>query len=313
MILGVGLRTDIVRYYTEWLLNRFRDGVVLARNPLFPGKLTEYRLSPDKLDGIYFCSKDYTPLLPHLGEFVPKYNTLFHLTLNGYGTETEPDLAPLETRIEDFRTLSQAVGKNRLFWRYDPILITKTYSLAWHMEMFERLASELSPHTAGCIVNFPEFNFSLNRRACGNQMFTRDQREEILCRLGPIGMKYTLPLRLCGRGVDYGKYGFSRSGCVTLSDFAAANGCRFQNIRHAGNRRDCACIVIRDIGWYDSCPGKCVYCNADRDFSLVDENCAAHDPTSPLLIGRPHEGDLIQKSPQESFLAPHGQISLFDD
>lgn len=36
MILNTGGRTDTVQYYSEWLLNRFREGYVLSRNPLFP-------------------------------------------------------------------------------------------------------------------------------------------------------------------------------------------------------------------------------------------------------------------------------------
>ena len=38
MILNTGARTDTVNYYAEWLLNRFREGYVLARNPLFRTK-----------------------------------------------------------------------------------------------------------------------------------------------------------------------------------------------------------------------------------------------------------------------------------
>lgn len=40
MILNTGARTDTVQYYTPWLLKRFEEGYVLARNPLFPNKVT---------------------------------------------------------------------------------------------------------------------------------------------------------------------------------------------------------------------------------------------------------------------------------
>ena len=39
MIINTGGRTDTVQYYTEWLLNRFAEGYVLSRNPLFPNKI----------------------------------------------------------------------------------------------------------------------------------------------------------------------------------------------------------------------------------------------------------------------------------
>ena len=68
MIINTGGRTDTVQYYTEWLLRRFSEGYVLSRNPLFQNKVTRYELSPDKVDCIVFCSKNYKPILPRLHE-----------------------------------------------------------------------------------------------------------------------------------------------------------------------------------------------------------------------------------------------------
>ena len=39
MILSVSRRTDIPRWYSEWLLRRLRAGEVLVRNPYRPGQL----------------------------------------------------------------------------------------------------------------------------------------------------------------------------------------------------------------------------------------------------------------------------------
>ena len=50
MILNTGSRTDIVQYFSDWLLKRFEEGVVYSRNPLYPCKVTRYELSPDKID-----------------------------------------------------------------------------------------------------------------------------------------------------------------------------------------------------------------------------------------------------------------------
>lgn len=63
MIINTGGRTDTVQYYTEWLLNRFAEGYVLSRNPLFPNKINRYELTPDTVDCVVFCSKNYKPIL----------------------------------------------------------------------------------------------------------------------------------------------------------------------------------------------------------------------------------------------------------
>ena len=72
MIINTGARTDTVQYFSEWLLNRFEEGYVYTRNPLFPNKVTRYELSPDKVDAVLFCSKNYAPILPRLMEITDK-------------------------------------------------------------------------------------------------------------------------------------------------------------------------------------------------------------------------------------------------
>ena len=63
MIINTGGRTDTVQYYAKWLLKRFEEGYVLSRNPLFPNKVSRYELTPEKVDCIQFCSKNYEPIL----------------------------------------------------------------------------------------------------------------------------------------------------------------------------------------------------------------------------------------------------------
>ena len=84
MIINTGARTDTVQYFSEWLLNRFEEGYVYTRNPLFPHKVTRYELSPDKVDAVLFCSKNYAPILPRLREITDKYRTYFHYTITAY-------------------------------------------------------------------------------------------------------------------------------------------------------------------------------------------------------------------------------------
>ena len=77
MIINTGARTDTVQYYTEWLLRRFSEGYVLTRNPLFPNKVSRYELTPDKVDCVVFCSKNYRPVLSRLHEITDRFNTYF--------------------------------------------------------------------------------------------------------------------------------------------------------------------------------------------------------------------------------------------
>src|SRR5699024_4479023 len=96
MIINTGGRTDTVQYYTEWLLRRFSEGYVLSRNPLFPNKVTRYELSPDKVDCVVFCSKNYKPIVPRLHEITDRFPTYFHYTITAYGPDIEPGVPSVE-------------------------------------------------------------------------------------------------------------------------------------------------------------------------------------------------------------------------
>ena len=75
MIINVGGRTDIVNYYTPWLINRLKEGFVYTRNPYHPKQLIKYDLSRKKVDAIIFCSKNYKPILKHM----PTINNKYHI------------------------------------------------------------------------------------------------------------------------------------------------------------------------------------------------------------------------------------------
>ena len=89
MIIHTGMRTDIPAFYSEWFLNRLKAGYVLVRNPYNPNQVTRYRLSPDVVDLIAFCTKNPAPMLPHMDALKP-YGQYWFVTITPYGTDIEP-------------------------------------------------------------------------------------------------------------------------------------------------------------------------------------------------------------------------------
>lgn len=73
MILNTGVRTDTIQYFTPWLLKRFEEGYVLSRNPMFQQKVTRYELTPEKVDCVVFCSKNYKPILKDIVKITDKF------------------------------------------------------------------------------------------------------------------------------------------------------------------------------------------------------------------------------------------------
>lgn len=62
------------------------------------------------------------------------YHYYFQFTLTGYGNDIEPYLPDKrEQMIPIFQRLSSMIGKEKVIWRYDPIVITDKYSVEYHI------------------------------------------------------------------------------------------------------------------------------------------------------------------------------------
>jgi hypothetical protein len=301
MILNTGGRTDTVQYYTKWLLKRFEEGYVLSRNPLFPNKVTRYELTPDKVDCVVFCSKNYEPILNNLAGITSRFNTYFHYTITAYGKDIEPGVPDIEKSMETLKKLSAIVGKKRIAWRYDPVLLTEKYTIQSHLETFERMTKELTPFVDRCIFSFVEMYKKLKTNMPELIPLTDANKEELAEGLGAIAAKYSLYLQTCGTNGDYSQYGIHSSGCMSLDILGGANGIVFKNLKHKGMREGCHCIESRDIGAYDTCLNGCKYCYANKKPEKAFENYKYHDPDSPLILGHLKETDTVSQGLQKTF------------
>lgn len=302
MILNTGGRTDTVQYYTDWLLRRFEEGYVLTRNPLFPSKVQRYELSPDKVDCVVFCSKNYRPILPRLREITDSFPTYFHYTITAYGKDIEPGVPSIKESMETLIDLSRLVGKQRIAWRYDPVLLTKEYTIERHLETFEEMAGVLAPYIDRCIFSFVEMYKKLETNMPELIPLSQEDMNTLAKGLGSIAQKYGIHIQTCGTNGDYTPYGIHSSGCMTLDILGNANGIVFKNLKHKGLRQGCHCIESRDIGAYDTCLNGCKYCYANKNPKKAFENYKYHDPSSPLLLGHVKPEDTIIQGAQKSFL-----------
>lgn len=311
MIINTGGRTDTVQYYGKWLLRRFEEGYALSRNPLFPHKVSRLELSPDVVDCVVFCSKNYRPILPRLHKITDRFNSYCYYTITAYGRDVEPGVPSIEESIQTLKELSSIVGKQRVAWRYDPVLLTKAYTVERHLETFDYMAARLTPHVDRCIFSFVEIYEKVKFNMPELVMLTEEHIEELARGFGEIAARYGLRLQTCGTNGDFSRYGIHPSGCMTLDVLGRANGVKFRDLKHKGIRHGCHCVEARDIGAYDSCPNGCKYCYANKDPRKAVENFKLHDPTSPLLLGHVGPDDVITQSTQRSFLEKECQMRLF--
>lgn len=302
MLINISGRTDIVNHYSEWMFKRFEEGYVLSRNSLFTNSVRRYELTPDKVDCIIFGSKNFAPVLERIHEITERFHTYFYYTITAYGKDVEPGVPDIETSIETFLKLSQIVGGNRVAWRYDPILLTKNYTIETHFKTFEKIAERLAGNFDRCIFSFVEMYKKHEVNFPELIPFTEEDKDLIAEGIGRIAMKYGFILQTCGPEENYAGYGINTSGCVTLDILGKANNLEFRNLKHKGFRKGCHCMESRDIGALNSCPNGCKYCYANKNAELPRENFRLHDPDSPLLIGHLKETDRLEPGAQKSFL-----------
>ena len=292
MILSIDFRTDIPAFYSEWLLNRFKEGYLYFRNPAAPSTLHKVLLDHDHIEGIFWCSKNYTPILNDLHYITDKFPSIFHYTITGYGTDLEPNVPNLEQRINSFKELSNRYGKDKVIWRYDPILLSDKYDIDKHLSTFVILSRELAPYTSKVVINFISMYEKVKRHMPNLKEITYNDKLFIIKKLLQISKSRGLKLQTCGNGLQFKDLeGVEVTGCL---DEQALNliGIYPEKIKQS-SPWGCACYPNTSIGEYNTCLHKCKYCYASADFDQCDQNYSMHDPTSPLLIGWPKPDETI--------------------
>ena len=309
MIINTGQRTDIPAFYSEWFANRLKAGFVLVRNPYNPVSVTRYRLSPDVVDLIGFCTKNPAPMLPHMDLLRP-YGQFWYVTITPYGKEIEPGVPDKREVLDSFRRLSDTVGPDRMGWRYDPVFISGEYPAERHTRAFEYMAKALSGYTRTAVISFVDLYEKTKRNFPEVRPVTAEQRLLLGKAFVEIAGQYGMTVRPCGEGDELAPFGADCSGCMTVAMYEQALGRRLKVPKTAPARKECACYLGGDIGAYNTCGHLCRYCYANYDAATVRKNLAAHDPESPLLIGRLEPGDQVHEAKQESWIDPQITMEL---
>lgn len=312
MIVSASRRTDIPAFYSSWFFNRIKEGYVLVPNPFDAHRISRINLSPAVVDCIVFWTKNPAPMLDNL-ELLKDYKFYFQFTLNPYGSELENNLPRFRKRIELFKRLADKIGREKVIWRYDPILTNEVYTVSFHREKFAETAELLKEHTEKCMLGFID-HYRHIRPAVGKFNIRPLLPEEI--RQMAVSFRETMDaypaiaLETCTSKVDLSALGISTGLCVDNKLVEKITGYSIIARKDKNQRSICACVESIDIGTYETCLNGCIYCYAIRgNYATARRNSGKHDKTSPLLIGRLNEGDIVKERKVKSLRTD--QLSLF--
>jgi hypothetical protein len=224
MILSASRRTDIPCYYAEWFMNRIRAGYVLTRNPMNHAQLSRIPLSPDIMDCIVFWTKDAKNMLPYLPELDRLgYNYYFQFTLTPYNHIIEKNLRP-KAEIEDiFIDLSKRIGRKCVVWRYDPIILNDTLTIAYHNAQFSRMCEKLAPYTDTVTISFVDMYKKLKKSLI--RPVTDEEIAELAGVIGKTAKEHGLRAVACCEKTDLAGYGIEQASCIDKARMEAICAC----------------------------------------------------------------------------------------
>jgi DNA repair photolyase len=295
MNLSVSRRTDIPAFYSAWFFNRIKEGFVYTRNPFKANAVSRISLHPNDIDCIIFWTKNPSFEFIDNLHLLSDYNYYFQFTINPYDSTIEQNVPNKQFIIESFKNLSRKLGKERMIWRYDPILIGNEYTVDYHIRSFEQLLKSLVPYTEKCIISFIDFytKSERNLRETSVRTLTESEIYTLVNQLQSIALANGLILETCAEEYDLSSFGIGHGKCIDDKLIERITKKQIVSRKDKNQRKACGCIESIDIGGYNTCQHNCLYCYANYSSEKVIENIKNHDANSPLLIGNIDDTDII--------------------
>lgn len=240
------------------------------------------------------------------------YAYYFQFTVNAYGKDVEVNVPNKnDVIIPAFRKLSNRIGRDRVIWRYDPILLTEKYTIDYHVNYFNELAKRLSGYTHKCIISFVDLYRNTQAHLKELNILPLGEKEmyELAERLVEIANKNDLIVESCAEKINLEQFGIQHGHCIDCQLFEKILNCKINILKDKNQRLECGCMESIDIGAYNTCKNGCVYCYANFSKTTVIKNMGAHNPSSPLIFGEVMPDDKIVE--RKMFSLKKNQISLF--
>lgn len=285
MILSVSRRTDIPSFYSEWFLNRIKEGFLYVRNPMNPHQVSRIDLSPELVDCIVFWTKNPQPMLDRLEE-LKGYTYYFQFTLTSYGRDVEENLPHKKhVMIPVFQTLSNKIGKERVIWRYDPIFFSDTYTEEYHINAFRQIAEALRGYTDTCVISFLDMYAKIekNMQALGMQEKSPEEIKAFAKEICGIARENGMRMLSCAEKYDLSECGIAPGHCIDKALVERIIGSPITVGKDKNQRAACGCVESVEVGTYNTCKNGCKYCYANYSRESVMRNLKNYDPKSPLL------------------------------
>jgi hypothetical protein len=182
----------------------------------------------------------------------------------------------------------------------------------FHIKQFSLIANELKSYTKRCIISivdmYPKASSRFNEMAeKGIKIYSKLQIGDSLNILIPDLVRITsenkMELFSCSEEIDLARYGVKAGKCIDNEYIRNCFGIDVINKKDPFQRKECGCVISKDIGMYDTCLFGCKYCYATQSFKKAKTLFDKHNPNSPSLIGW-HENNVSDKKIENKIILP---------
>lgn len=317
MIISASRRTDIPAFYSKWFMNRIQEGYYVKVNPFNVKQKKIVSLAPEDVTCIVFWTKNPKPLMQQLNKLDKLgYYYYFQFTLNDYPKELEPFLPSVTSRISIFKELSHTIGRNKVVWRYDPIILSNKTNVDYHINKFSQLAESLNGYTNRVVISFVDmygktknkFRHLEEKYGLNFYDILSQENEQNFIRLAQsfskVAKENNMEIQTCAEKINLDPFGIRHGACIDSKIINEIISEEQNALKKDKNQRnECLCVTSEEMGSYDTCKFHCSYCYAVRSEKTVKNTVKKYDPNSPLLIGQFEEKEKIDLT---------YQLKLFD-
>lgn len=316
IIVSASRSTDIPAFYADWFVERWKKGYVKWKNP-FNG--VPLYVSFANTRAVVFWTKNPRSLMKHLPFLKENIkNFYFQYTLNDYDLEDyEGKVASVESRIKTFIELSEAIGKQHVIWRFDPMILTDAITVDTLLQRVKNIGDQLHTYTNKLVFSFADIGIykkvanNLKKENISYQEFTETTMHQFAAGLQELNKKWMLEIGTCAEKIPLEQYGIIHNKCVDddlmielfphdeelmkflgvtitpASLFGPEKLEKGKSKKDKGQRELCGCIMSKDIGQYNTCPHACVYCYANTSVPAAQANYKTHkiNPYSDTITG----------------------------
>lgn len=318
IIISASRSTDIPAFYAKWFINRLKAGYCVWYNPFNQKPMY---VAFKNVKAVVFWSKNPKPLITYLHELDERgIHYYFQFTLNDYDKELlEPNVPPVEKRIEIFRELSNKIGKEKVIWRFDPLIMTDRIGVNELLQKVENIGNQLKGYTEKMVFSFADIGNvykkvenNLKRLGINYQEFTTQTMNEFAKGLCELNKNWSYSLATCAEEINLEQYGIEHNRCIDgdlmkrifykdkafiyylsygklpeeNSLFPLEPPKKEANLKDKGQRKICGCLISKDIGMYNTCPHFCAYCYANTSKEMVERTKKSYKENNESIIGK---------------------------